>query len=361
MRAKASLSCLGLLVFSAFGVGAAHACTGFFVKAKDGAVIYARSLEFASELDSKFLVVPRDTSYTATMPKGAKGAAWRTRYGFTGMNMKGLPHVVDGLNEKGLQFGTFYFPGFAEYADYDPALASRSIAPWEVGAWVLGRFASVKELRKGLGNVRVVKVFNSQLEQVIPLHYFVVDASGDSIVFEPVDKVLKVYDNPVGAVTNAPAFDWHLTNLRNYVKLTPEEAKAIKLRDVTVSKIGNGSGMLGLPGDLTPPSRFIRAAYYSNALSPMETAKEALNKAMRLHQTFYIVKGMKRERGAGGPEYTQWEVYSDLKNMRFYFSTYENINMRMIQVGALDFSPGPIRALNINQPQVFQDLTAELK
>ncbi len=165
-------------------------------------------------------------------------------------------------------------------------------------------------------------------------------------------------------MTNAPTFDWHLTNLRNYIKLSPDNAEPTRLRGHKIEPLGDGSGMLGLPGDITPPSRFVRVAYYSNSLAPMKTAQEALNKAMRLHQTFYIAKGMSRQLTSDGSvyiEFTEWQVYSDLKNKRLHFSTYDNLNIRMVEMGKLDFSPGPIRAMDINQPQLFEDLTGKLQ
>ncbi|NQT54869.1 MAG: choloylglycine hydrolase family protein [Desulfobacteraceae bacterium] len=364
MRYKILFGFLVLVVFSVSLLNTAHACTGFFVRAEDGAVVYARSLEFAVPLDSKLMVIPRGTTFEATMPKGAKGAKWTSVYGILGMNFKGLPHMVDAVNEKGLQFGLYYFPGFADYKDYEPKLGTKSIASWEMGAWLLGQFASVEEVRRHIGEVHVVKVFNKELHQVIPAHYFLVDASGDSIVIEPIDKTLKVHENPVGTMTNAPTFDWHLTNLRNYIKLSPDNAEPTRLRGHKIEPLGDGSGMLGLPGDITPPSRFVRAAYYSNALAPMKTAQEALNKAMRLLQIFYIAKGMSRQLTPDGSvyiEFTEWQVYSDLKNKRLHFSTYDNLNIRMVEMAKLDFSPGPIRVMDINQPQIFEDLTGKLQ
>jgi choloylglycine hydrolase len=365
MNCSKKISCfLGVVILLTFAIETAFACTGFFVKSEDGAVVYARSLEFAMPLDSQLIVIPRSTNFEATMPKGAKGAKWTTKYGILGMNFKGLPHVVDAVNEKGLQFGLFYWPGFADYKDYNPQLADQSIASWEMGVWLLSQFATVEEARQHIQDLLVVKVFNKELGQVIPAHYLLVDASGDSMVIEPTEKRLKVYDNPVGTMTNAPTFDWHLINLRNYINLSAEAIKPTKLREYQIQALGDGSGMLGLPGDITPPSRFVRAAYYSNALAPMKTAQEALDKAMRLHQTFYITKGMVKNPAADGSvslEFTEWEIYSDLKNKLLYFSTYDNLNMRMVDTGKLDFSPGPIRTMDINQPQVFEDLTKRLQ
>lgn len=363
MRLRALFPFVFLVAAFAGPYNAAEACTGLFVKAEDGAMVYARSLEFGEPLDSKLVVIPRGTAYQGTMPNGAEGEKWITRYGILGMNFRGLPYIVDGFNEKGLQFGNFWFPGFAEYAAYDPAQAPKSIAAWEFGVWLLGRFATVKEAREGLKDLRMVEVVNKELGMVVPAHFLLLDAGGEAIVIEPVGGKLVVHENPAGVMTNAPTFDWHLTNLRNYLNLSPTQARPATLGGVKLAPLGEGAGMLGLPGDVTPPSRFVRAAFYTNALPSMKTGPEALAALMRLHQTFYIAKGMVQPaKGDDGPEeITQWETYSDLKALRLYFSTYDNMNMRMVDASKLDFSPGPIRAMAIDQPQEFQDLTSGLR
>ena len=96
--------------------------------------------------------------------------------------------------------------------------------------------------------------------QAQPFHYVVYDAAGASIAIEPIGGKLKIYDNPLGVMTNSPTFDWHMTNLRNYIALNPRNVPPLKIDGMTFRQFGEGSGMLGLPGDTTPPSRFVRAA-----------------------------------------------------------------------------------------------------
>lgn len=352
-------------VFCGMFAAGVHACTGLFVKAGDGAVIYARSLEFGIPLNSQMILIPRDTEFQGITPDGVNGAKWKNTYGIVGMNYMGETQIVDGMNEKGLQCGLFYFPGFAGYADYDPAQADKSISVSNVGTWILSRFATVAEVREHINDVRVVTAVTPKMGIIVPGHFLVVDATGDAVVIEYVGGKLFVYDNPIGVITNAPTFDWHIMNLRNYVKLSPDNAQSTKIRDFTVPAMGNGSGMIGIPGDITPPSRFVRAAFYLNSLLHVDTAEEAIKSVMRLHQTFYIAKGMARyvEPGSSemGVEYTAWEIYTDLKNLKFYFSTYDNLNMRMVDVAKLDFTAGPVRRMEINQPEKFQDLTDQLK
>lgn len=341
----------------------AHACTGLFAKAGDGGVVYARSLEFATPLRSELLVIPRGTACQALLPGGAKGPAWTSVYGIVAMNAFGQRHVLDGMNEKGLQLGLFWFPGFSDYPDFDPQKAATTLTPWDLGEWLLGQCATVREAREKLQAMTLVAEFNQELGAVPTAHYLLVDATGDSLVIEPVGKKLVMRDNPVGVFTNSPPFDWHLTNLSNYVGLSVSQPKPSRLDRFEVRPLGMGAGMLGLPGDITPPSRFVRAAVYRNGLSPLPTASEALDALIRLHQTFFITEGMARMGGdaSGPPEITQWQVYTDLTNKKLYFSTYENLELRFVDVSRLDFSPGPVKSLPLDQPRRIEDMTAAFR
>jgi hypothetical protein len=91
-------------------------------------------------------------------------------------------------------------------------------------------------------------------------------------VIEPLNKGLKIYDNPLGVVTNAPTFDWHMTNLRNYINLSATNVPAVDMGGITLAQFGQGSGLRGLPGDFTPPSRFVRAVAFSQSAFPSDTA-----------------------------------------------------------------------------------------
>jgi len=114
----------------------AEACTGIRLTADDGTVVHARTLEFGIDLDSSILMIPRGFARTGTTPDGKPGLTWKTKYASVGANGAGLPILLDGLNEKGLATGTFYFPGSAGYMPYAEADAGKTIAQWEVGSYL---------------------------------------------------------------------------------------------------------------------------------------------------------------------------------------------------------------------------------
>jgi choloylglycine hydrolase len=213
--------------------------------------------------DRAGIVIPAGTTLTGSLPNGGTGISYKTKYGMVGANGFDLHLVVDGINDQGLYVGLFYFPGYASYPDATAENSAKGLAPTEYGSWILGNFASVDEVKANFDKVVLLPTVLPQLNQAPPVHYVIHDKSGKSIVIEPVDKTLKIYDNPLGILTNAPTFDWHMTNLRNYVNLSVTNVPQIAIGDLKIPSFGQGSGMHGLPGDFTPPSRFVRAAVYS--------------------------------------------------------------------------------------------------
>jgi choloylglycine hydrolase len=285
---------LGILALTAVGPSTAPACTGITIKPKDGSIIFARTLEFAVDLKSNVLIVPRGKEFVGTAPGDKPGLRWKTKYGVVGANAFDLPVVVDGLNEKGLSVGLFYFPGFAKYQDVKAEDFAKSLAPWELGFFLLGTCSDVKEAIAAAKSVRVGKVVQKDMGFVPPVHFIVTDASGKSVVLEHIDGELKVHANPLGVMANSPTFDWHMTNLSNYVTMTSKNIEKIDLAGKEIKGLGQGSGMLGLPGDFTPPSRFVRAVAFSKSALPVEKAKDGVLQAFHILNQFDIPKGAAR-------------------------------------------------------------------
>ena len=139
-----------------------------------------------------------------------------------------------------------------------------------------------------------------------------------------------VDDDPLGVITNSPAFDWHMTNLRNYVNFSMTNVPSVQLGPVKLEPFGQGSGMLGLPGDFTPPSRFVRAVAFSQSVFPSKTGDDAVLEAFHILNQFDIPKGAAREHekdehGNILADYTAWTAASDLKAKQYYFRTYDNL------------------------------------
>lgn len=339
------------------------ACTGITIKPKDGSIIFARTLEFAMDIKSNIIVVPRGKEYVGTAPGDKPGLRWKTRYGIVGANAFDMSVTVDGLNEKGLQVGLFYFPGFATYQEITAQDNDKALAPWELGVYLLGTCSDVKEAVVAAKDVRVGEVVQKDMGFVPPVHYVLTDSSGQCVVLEYVGRELKIYQNPLGVMSNSPPFDWHMTNLSNYVNLTVSNVPKLDVGGNAIKGLGQGSGMLGLPGDFTPPSRFVRAVAFSKSALPVETAQEGVLQAFHILNQFDIPKGAARglEHGKEVADYTLWTSAADLKNLRYYFRTYDNSQIRMVDLKAVDFDAEEIRTISTQGQEQIEDVTSAAK
>lgn len=352
---------LALLVWSATP---ARACTGIVIQAEDGSVVYARTMEFGADLVSfNLLAVGPGRACQGLTPDGQSGLAWRVQHAHVGFNPFGLPLVAEGLNDQGLACGAFFLPGYAKYQDFTPQERSRTISNLDLVSWVLGNFASVQELRAALPGVRVCGVALPQWGTVPPLRYLAVDQSGASLVIEYLDGQLVMHDDFVGVITNSPPYDWHVTNLRNYLGLSTLNRPPVKLGAQEIAQLGQGSGSIGLPGDFTPPSRFVRAAFLSHAAYRGPTAEEAVLSAFRILNQFDIPKGALRAQEGGRviADSTQWTGASDLKHRRLYFHTEYSRRVRMVDLNQLKLDGGAMLTMEVTSPERIENVSGELK
>ena len=360
------------------------ACTAFQLKAVDGAEVYFRSMEFGFPFNSKILIVPRGTEYTGTAPQGRAGLKWQTKYGVVGLNANVAPSIVaDGMNEKGLVVGMLYLPGYARYLAPDEAQTASTIGSWEAAIYLLSTCADVNESVAALTEkVHVAQQEFPPFKQVLPVHYWIGDATGKVVIAEYVGGKLNIHQNPVGALTNSPPYDWQQINLSNYVNLSPVNVPAKKLGGLEVVNFGQGSGFIGLPGDLTPPSRFVRAALFSQWASPAKTAPETVNLGFHVLNTFDIfdgaiksntanqtenTKGFLKSDGEGrlvSTDTTEWIVGHDRMNLKTYVRTYGGLKIQVVDLGRVGFDKPGLRTIELQtsfQPEDVTDTAQPLK
>jgi len=355
-----------LCVMTAVCVGAApcaSACTSIRVKTADGLVFYARTMEGGELFHSSVSVIPKGTSYRGTLPDGKQaGLQWTAKYGMVGMNTYGMPVISDGMNEAGLAAGNLLFPGYSGYQVFDASEAAKTIAQYELISWILSNFATVAQVKAALQGIRVCKGAEALVGN-LELHYTVHDAKGDSIVIEYVKGELHVYTNPLGVMTNAPTFDWQMTNLRNYANLSAVNSRSVTVEGLKASGFGQGTGMLGLPGDYTPPSRFVRMVALVHSSLPVTGAEAGLNLAMTIIGNIDIPIGSVRDPSGKTMIYdqTQWVAVSDLARKRFYFHTYNNKDWRMVDVVRALAAAKGIMTIPAEMPTDYRDVTGNVR
>ena len=358
----------GALVLFALFYETASACTSIALVAKDGTVVYGRTMEWgAFDLNSRVAIIPRGHLLQGHTPDGKPGLSWKARYGVVGLDALEKDIITDGMNEKGLVVGVLYLPGFAEFQPYDPALANKSMGSAELANYVLTEFATVEEAREGLKKIRVVPIPEPALGIPAPLHLTVIDKSGKAIVVQYLKGEMKIFDNPLRVLTNSPSFDWHMTNLRNYINLSAVALPAKKIENLDFKPIGAGSGFLGIPGDYTPPSRFVRAVAYSQTARNTSDGDETVYEVFRIMDNFNLPLGS-AEGPDANPELLQgmrsstiWTTAADTRNLKYYYHTQHNRKVRMVDLKKIDFSQNMGKIVHIPldriKAQEIEDIT----
>lgn len=327
---------LGILMFSVPAIET-DACTGITMKANDGSIVYSRTIEWGgSVLNSGYVIVPRGYSQQSMTPSGVNGMKFTAKYGYVGLTVEQKEFVTEGINEKGLSAGLFYFPGYGKYKEFDEKNNDRNISDFQLVSWILSSFETVDEVKANIGSVTVTSLD----PRASTVHWRVGDRTGKQIVIEIIDGEAMVYDNKLGVLTNSPGFEWQMTNLNNYVNLFPGTAQVKAFGDVQLASFGAGSGLIGLPGDVTPPSRFVRAAFYQTTAPASKTGKDAVLQCFHIMNNFDIPVGVEHEAGQapdGIVSATQWTTATDVTNLMIYYRTAWNSSIRCIDLKTVKF------------------------
>ncbi|MBR4475606.1 MAG: choloylglycine hydrolase family protein [Alphaproteobacteria bacterium] len=316
-----------------------HACTGLTLHARDGDTIVARTVDWhGDEMNSMYVIAPRGHTQTSLTPGGKMdGLKFTSVYGYVGIAVQTPDFVIDGTNEAGLSAGLFYFPDYGKYPTYNPTRKSDSIADFELVAWMLSRFATIDEIQEAIKYITVTNVDPS----ASTVHWRITDATGKQVILEFVDGAAHFYDSVVGAIANSPNYPWHVMNLNNYINLKPGTSEPKKVGNITLRAYGSDSGMLGLPGDFTPPSRFVRAALLSNYSIQQPNGYDAVMKAFHLLNNLDVPLSVEFDSGKATnnmPSATQWTIATDLGNKIVYYHTMYNRTVRSIDMNDIDFA-----------------------
>ncbi|MEI6361310.1 MAG: linear amide C-N hydrolase [Actinomycetes bacterium] len=297
--------------------------------------VSARTLDFAYELGSTVEVVPRGQNWTATKTHGAIAPlSWTNNLGFVGMGAFGFDQFfADGLNEAGLSVGTLWLPE-TKLPESPPTTGTAPALDFvNLAGWLLGTCSTVADVKAALTKVQIWNAPVKDLwpegrpvpDKLEPLmnwafteHLAIHDASGADLVVEFLDGQAQVHDNVIGVLTNSPVYPWHVTNLRNFIGLTNVDPKPYNLMGMPVTGTGNGTGLMGLPGDVTPPSRFVRATVLTQVASTAGSAREAVNQAFHSLDLVSVPRNL-----AASGDYTQWYVVRDHDNLVYYVRSYD--------------------------------------
>lgn len=286
-------------------------------------IVFGRTLELGMKLDHKILFVPKDSECFIK----TKNETFASKYASIGTGFFDIASFGDGINEKGLVASSNFLPGYATFAK-EAVEGKINLLTSDAFDYLLTRCKDVSEVREESKKLVLLEHGKTEEDVSTSNHFFFMDEEGNKIVLEPKDGVLMAYENPYGVLTNAPEFPWHATNLKNYLHLQPENIEETTFNEATVSKLGEGSGMVGLPGDFTPPARFVRSAYFVSN-TPKDLKREAaILQAFRILSQADIPTGAIVDPIGGHCDETLYTSVMDTDKHAYYIKCHDNINLQ---------------------------------
>lgn len=312
------------------------ACTGITLKTSGGSTVTARTIEWAaSDMSKYYVAVPAGKTLHSILPGGSEGMAFTARYSYVGISVEQPEFMMEGVNEKGLGAGLFYFPNYGGYEELTEQTKSNSISDFQLVSYILGSCATVDEVKDRILSIHVHGID----PRSSTVHWRFTEESGRQVVLEIIGGKCIFYENGLGVLTNSPSFDWQMTNLNNYVNLAPGTAPEKVLDRLKMTSFGAGSAALGLPGDMTPPSRFVRAAFFQSTAPVMDNTTDAAVQAFHIMNNFDIPVGSVTPEGhtpADIPSATQITIVTDLSGRRIFWRSMNNSSIRCIDLGSTD-------------------------
>lgn len=323
-------------------------CTAATYKTKD--FYFGRTLDYEFSYGDEIVVAPRGYTFDFRSM-----GAMEKHYAMIGMAhvADGCPLYYDAVNEKGLGMAGLNFVGNAHYSGH--VQGKDNVAQFELIPWVLGQCASVQEARELLGRINILNTpFNDKMP-CAQLHWIIADRNG-AITLEAVREGIRIYDNPVGVLTNNPPFDEQMFNLNNYMHLSPENPVNTFCKELPLKCYSRGMGALGLPGDLSSQSRFVRVAFVKLHSVSADTEAESVS------QFFHILGSVDQQRGCcdvgeGKYEITIYTSCCNADKGIYYYTTYDNHRISAVDMRKEDLdASGIVRYALVHGEQIkFQN------
>lgn len=313
-------------------------CTALTLSTKDGYNLFGRNMDLAYSFNQAVTLVPRNYEYRDRVT----GEIRKNKYAILGMAsvIDDYPAFADAFNEKGLGCAGLNFPGYF-YAEENKVPEKKNIAPYDLILWILSNFQTVDEVLNEIKNIELVAIPINEKTPLPTLHWIVADTNGKSIVIEKTKEGLKTYDNPIGVLTNSPTFDWHLTNLNEYMKTTPIQPENVKWVEKELKPLGVAMGTKGLPGGLSGVDRFVRIAYLK---SKFKVAEDLLS---GVSQFLHMLNNVAMPRGAviseGSDDITLYSSCMCQQKGIYFYSTYNNNGVSAVDMNKEDLDGKAIK------------------
>lgn len=299
-----------------------HMCTAVYFQAKEH--FFGRTLDVEKHYGQQLIFVPRRFPFSFR-----RMGRLEEHYALLGMGIKaeGYPLYFDAVNEHGLAMAGLNFPGNAHY--FPEMEGKENVSPFELIPWVLGRCADGQEAQKLLERISLWDLPFGEDWPLSPLHWLIADKNGTCLTVESMADGLHIMANPVGVLTNNPPFSYHMTHLCDYMQLSrmpPVNQFGAKLKPYS-----RGMGAMGLPGDMSSASRFVRAAFIKEKIAAGKNTQENIN------QFFHMLGAVEQPLGCvqledGQLEFTDYAGCMHLEKGIYYYKTYENSGLSAVDM-----------------------------
>lgn len=326
-------------------------CTALSLQTKSKETIMGRTMDFSYELDPELYIIPKNYEWTNFY----NNYKFKNQYKIMGIGQNiGKEILVDGVNEEGLGVMALYFQGEAIYNNITSSKEKIPVGSIELVNFLLGHCCNVDEVIDILNQINIIGVEDSITNSIAPLHWLVADKNNKCIVIEPLKDGLCIFDNPIKVLANSPRFDWHMTNLRNYMNLSLTQLEQTNLDKIVLKPFGQGGGTFGMPGDYTSPSRFVRIAFQKSNTELPINIEETIITCFNIMKTVTIPKGI-IVTAKETIDYTQYTTFITLGTGDYYFNTYYNNQVFKVNINSYD--PTSIISIGkIKQPLVIKDI-----
>lgn len=295
--------------------------------------MFGRNLDWIYNLGQTGLLLPRNTVWKNSVTKELEQASYAV-IGI-GFMLDTRQFLLDGMNEKGLGCAALSFPRYAKFNE-KPQTGKINIAPLDFVYWLLSNFENINQVREAMQNVNIVRI----LEHA-DVHWIVTDKTGESIIIEKFSEDISIFENSIGVLTNAPPFDWQLTNLNQYISVKAKEPEDTYWSNQKLVPVGNALGSYGLPGDYSSPSRLVRAAFAkSNMPTPRDT-QVGISEFYHILNNVAVVNGSVVTR-SNYNEITYYTSCMDLNEGLYYYNTYYNNRINLLALRPQDYESSSI-------------------
>lgn len=298
-------------------------CTCIMIKNNNN-TFFGRNMDIVDSFNEKIILIPRN--YQINLKKERKIS---NHFAIIGMGtiINNYPLLADAANEKGLAIAGLSFIGNAKYYEYNDEKIN--LAPYELVLYLLANYENISQVKTALSQINIINEDFSESIKLTSLHFMISDQN-ESIVLETTKEGMKIYDNPYNILTNNPPFSYHIENIKNYLHLNNNIPENTFDKKLTINPYSYGQGLIGLPGDYSSSSRFIKALYIKNNMLLTNNCENTIEHFFYCLESVKMIKGIvKTEKGY---EYTRYTSCINTTSSIYYYMTYDNHTIKQINL-----------------------------